>query len=115
LADYWTAKKDFPGIKVSKGVSLLLVNTDNGKKIFELIKNQIEFKSSSIKNALKGQGHLSHSVPMPKMHNNFVKDYEDNMNFSFLTQKYLTPSKKETIKYQIRNIVKTILFYKYWK
>ena len=115
LADYWTAKRDFSGIKMSKGLSLLLVNTDKGKQIIKQIKDEIGYKISLVENALKGQEHLKHPVKMPKKHDDFVKDFKNNMNFDFLSKKYLIPSKKETIKYQIRNVAKTALFYKYWK
>lgn len=115
LADYWTAKRDFPGIKMSKGLSLLLVNTDKGKRIITQIENEIEHKTSLVENALKGQAHLKYPVKMSKKHDDFVKDFENNMDFGSLARKYLIPSKKETIKYQIRNVAKTVLFYKYWK
>jgi coenzyme F420-reducing hydrogenase beta subunit len=115
LADYWTAKRDFPHIKISKGLSLILVNTDKGRKVFEQIKPNIEYKQSSIENALRGQGHLSHPVKMPKRHLRFVEDYSNNTSFDKLTQTILKVSTKEAVKYRLRNFIKLAIFYKYWK
>lgn len=58
LADYWGAKECFPEMDVSKGVSMILVNTSNGENIWNKIKNSCCFESSNIFDAAKHNSNL---------------------------------------------------------
>lgn len=42
IADYWGIDKQFPEFDDDKGVTLVIVNTESGKAIFESIKNKAE-------------------------------------------------------------------------
>lgn len=116
LADYWSVKKFHPGIKTSKGTSMILTNTQKG---LEICKKLLEDKKlvlieDNIENAMKVQCHLSVSVGKPSAHNEFLREYS-RLSWTDLKQKYLKPSLKYELKMRIRNIGKIVTFYKLWK
>lgn len=53
LADFWGIEKLDKSMDQDKGTSLVIVNTEKGKKIFNSIKDNIVYKSFSIDDALK--------------------------------------------------------------
>lgn len=114
LADYWGGKKIHKGLRVANGVSLILCNTDKGKDLLSSVCS-LHLVKDSLDNALKVQGHLSHSVKMPKRHRAFREDCIRGLEFRELKQKYLTPDLKYTIKMRLRNMMKIVLMYKLWK
>lgn len=66
LADYWGVKEYFPQVDTSKGVSLVLLNTEIGIKIWnEIEQNCISFKSN-IKDAAAHNGNLIHKSTEPR-------------------------------------------------
>lgn len=67
LADYWGAKKIFPELDVSKGVSLVLVNTSRGKCVWNQIKASVYFVESCVKDAAKENANLIRQTPMPEI------------------------------------------------
>lgn len=67
LADYWGVEYFFPDFDKSKGVSLILVNSNKGHKIWNKIKNGIEVRESSLIHASIHNFNLLHSTPMPEI------------------------------------------------
>mgnify|MGYP002585967978 CR=1 FL=1 len=67
LADFWGVKEVFPDIETSKGVSLVLVNTIQGESIWNIVKDNCEFRESNIENAAAKNSNLVHQTPMPKI------------------------------------------------
>lgn len=59
LADYWGVKEFFPDIDNSKGVSLCLINTEQGKKVWKVIKGTCEYSASNVQDAAKHNGNLT--------------------------------------------------------
>lgn len=61
---------DFWGLKSNKlrekGISLVLLNTEKGKEIFNAIKDSIEFEERSLSEALEGNQQLNHPFPFSK-------------------------------------------------
>ena len=53
LADFWGVNTFFHDLDISKGVSLVLVNNDKGKKVWDYIKNQLVFRKSCIEDSAK--------------------------------------------------------------
>ena len=53
LADYWGVNEFFPNIDVSKGVSLVLLNTPRAHNIWEMVKQNCEYYVSNIENGAK--------------------------------------------------------------
>lgn len=74
IADYWGIKKAAPEFFDWGGVSLVLVNSESGKKMFDCVKTEINFKETKF--ALSMQPPLQSSFPMPNNREQFWKDYE---------------------------------------
>ena len=43
IGDYWGVRKEFPSIDAQNGVSILLLNTDKAKEMFEKVKSKLAF------------------------------------------------------------------------
>lgn len=67
LADYWGVDKFFPDLERTKGVSLVIVNTQQGRVVWDGIKESIEFRKSNIVDAAKENGNLVHKTIMPEI------------------------------------------------
>lgn len=112
LADYWLVKKYHKGVKTSNGTSLIMCNTSKG---VELIKKcNLTLIEDTLDNALKIQGHLSHSVVKTKRHDSFVKKY-NILSWIEIHKQFLTPSWHFAVKMHTRNFFKVILLYRLWK
>lgn len=99
LADYWGVEKNLPNINAdNKGCNLILANTCKGFKLFEAIKEKLNFSEVSLKSSL--QPNLQHPSDMPVQRDQFEKDYT-RKGFEYVYFKY----GEEGLRYKI-NIVK---------
>lgn len=89
LADYWGVKKFHSFENSREGISLVIVNTDKGKKIWEALKNQTSFYNSKMEYALQTVNtNLYKSSPMPTGRvDSYMRLNDDYESFiqSFLT------------------------------
>ena len=86
IADFWGWEKTDPNInKDDQGVSLILVNTEKGREIFDAVKDRMTVIPAKLENCL--QPNLQHpSVFNPKW-KSFEKDYK-NKGFEYVIKKY---------------------------
>lgn len=61
LADFWGVQDIFPEMDVHNGVSLVLLNSENARKLFSCLHNSINTKQVSINDALGKNGALLHT------------------------------------------------------
>lgn len=113
LGDFWTVKRYHKGTKTSKGISLIMANTQKGEEILSAIP-ELVLIPESLDVAIKSQGHLHHSVKMPTSHQRFMNSYSE-LSWEELRKSYLTPSTSYQQKMRLRNIVKILTLYKLWK
>lgn len=113
LSDFWTVKRYHKGKMTSKGISLIMANTQKGEKILNE-PPELVLISESLDTAIKSQGHLNHSVKKPASHQSFMKNYP-RFSWEELNKHYLTPSTSYKLKMRVRNIVKILSLYKLWK
>lgn len=73
LADYWGVKEFFPQIDVHHGVSLVLVNTETGKRVWELVKEACIYYQSNIADGAKFNGNLVHKSEKPSVRDGIYK------------------------------------------
>ncbi|OJU09405.1 MAG: hypothetical protein BGN88_09750 [Clostridiales bacterium 43-6] len=85
LGDFWGIEKFYPKFDDNKGCSLVIINTEKGKKIFEDIKSSIEYIESSLEECK--QPNLMHSSNKPDNRDDFWKDYYEH-GFKFSISKY---------------------------
>lgn len=99
IADYWGWEKTDPNInKDDKGVSLILVNTEKGREIFDAVKDRMTVIPAELENCM--QPNLQHpSVFNPKW-KNFERDYE-RKGFEYVMKKY----SKESCLDKVRKII----------
>ena len=93
IGDFWGIGTQKPFYHhVPLGVSLLMVNTDLGKGLFEIFKKSIFFEERTLDEAIAGNHNLSKVSVSIGDRNEFYKDFE-NMNKWKLMKKYkLFPS-----------------------
>lgn len=63
IADYWGIDKAIPEFNDNKGVSLVLVNTEKGKRIFELCKEGIIWKSAKLRDSMQNCLRVCYGAP----------------------------------------------------
>lgn len=93
LADYWGVSHFFPELDTTKGVSLTLVNTQQGHFMWNNIKENLEYRISNVKDAAKENKNLVCKTVMPIIRPvcyQIIKNrgYEDVAKHEFRIKKY---------------------------
>lgn len=91
LADYWGCKQFFPKMDTSKGVSLTLLNTDKGLKIWELIKGDLECHLSTVEDGAKENRNLTHVTEMPEIRKTVYERIEKDGYSALATTAFRSP------------------------
>lgn len=73
IGDFWGIEKSHPEFNSSLGVSLLLINTAKGEKLWKNIMHQFDFFESNVDECM--QPVLQYSTPEPTDRIKFWKDY----------------------------------------
>ena len=86
IADYWGWEKTDPNInKDDKGVSLILVNTEKGREIFDAIKDRMTVIPAKLEDCM--QPNLQHPSVFNPEWKKFERDYE-HKGFEYVMKKY---------------------------
>ena len=75
IADFWGIDNAVPGFNDDKGVSLVMVNTEKGEKLFEESKKDIICENSNLEDAM--QNSMRFSYPRPDSYFEFWDNYEE--------------------------------------
>ena len=96
LADYWGWKRTDVNInKDDKGVSLILLNTEKGREIFNVIKDDMIVIPAMLENCL--QPNLQHPSVLHKKWRKFESDYE-RKGFEYVMKKYVEDNWKKKLR-----------------
>lgn len=106
IADYWGIEKAAPDFDDNKGVSLVLVNNDKGKKVFDSIKDRVKWKETRLEDSM--QPPLIAPFPEPRNRKNFWNDFE-NKDFNYIVKKYGGKGIKNKIKNALRRIKRKLI------
>lgn len=98
LADFWGVENILPEMYDNKGTSLVIVNTDKGKKLFQSVKESMEYKEVEIKEAVKYNASYYMSAEKPKDREKYIRNIE-KYQIDKLYKKYVNN----------KNIIKTLL------
>ena len=102
LADFWGWEKTDPDInKDDKGVSLILVNTEKGRKIFDSVKDSMTVVPAKLEDCL--QPNLQHPSIIHPKRMSFERDYQCR-GFEYVMGKYI----KENYTINIQKIVEKL-------
>lgn len=102
LADFWGIEKAIPNFDDDKGVSLVFLNTEKGKYLFNNIKDNIEYKPSKLEDCM--QPNLQHPSVFSTQYDDFWKDYQNN-GFEYVSRKYGNNNLKGKTKHLIKKIL----------
>ncbi|MEG2348495.1 MAG: Coenzyme F420 hydrogenase/dehydrogenase, beta subunit C-terminal domain, partial [Clostridia bacterium] len=111
LGDYWQEINQSGGITNNEGISLMIINSKEGDKIFNKIKKNIVYVPTNLELAKKSNIHLTKSInenpKRDKIYNELGKS-----NFNKIAKKYIYPDNiyiiriKELIPKKIKSLVK---------
>ena len=77
LADFWGIDNQIDNFNDNKGVSLFIINSQKAQKLFELVKNQIEYINVDINKCTKANPNLRRVTPKPDNREDFWKKYHE--------------------------------------
>lgn len=114
LADFWGVENIVPEINDDKGTSLVLINTDKGKRLFESVNSSLDVKSVDRNEALKYNTAAFQSATINPKRSQFFTDFQngdlENKRFLKLMRKYCEDSVYLRAKRIIRSVVSKIKF-----
>lgn len=110
IADFWGWEKTDPNINADdKGVSLILVNTEKGRELFEKIKDRMTVVPAQLEDCL--QPNLCRPSAEHPLRDAFEKDYTER-GFKYVYRKYGDDNlrgKYRRAKRRIKNIIKSLI------
>lgn len=114
LADFWGWEKTDPTINADdKGYSLVLLNTEKGKRLFEAVKNRMNTVPVDVESCI--QPNMVHPTIMDERRDKFQRDYE-RWGFRYVYFMYGEDGfpykfgrKKQKMKQKIKQTIKRLL------
>lgn len=103
IGDFWGIENTFPNFEDEKGVSLVLVNTEKGKEVFDSIKENLIYKISSKDKCM--QHNLQKPTEEPKKSVYFWREYNSG-ELESIIDKYTSVGITLKLKRYIKNILK---------
>lgn len=104
LADFWGWEKTNTEInKDNKGVSLIFCNTEKGKKLFDLIKKDLDYFPALLENCI--QPNLQHPTPISPKAKKFEQEYKEK-GFKYVYFKYGEEGWRYKVKTRTVSLVK---------
>lgn len=109
LADFWGVDKVLPEIDDDRGISLVILNSSKGKKLFEILKEKIVHKKVNFETAIRYNMNMTKSAKMDPNREKFFDKMEE-LEFDKLVKKYTyTPGFFKRVLRKIKKLVKIIL------
>lgn len=94
IADFWGVDDLAPEMYDNKGTSLVIVRTEKGEKVFDIVKHVLTYKEVNYEDSIKYNYAEISSVERPVLRDNFYKDL-DNINFESMIKKYAGKKKQK--------------------
>lgn len=105
LADFWGVEKVCPEMYDNKGTSLLILNSDKGKKLFGLISKSTVNKEVDLNTAISFNSAAIKSVAIPKKREDFFADL-NNIPAKRVFHKYCKPTAKQKMRRLVGGILR---------
>lgn len=103
IADYWGIDEAVPEFNDNKGVSLVFINNDVGKELFDKVENDIIFKKTKIEKCMMRQAYIG-PFPKPSTREKFWNDYR-KYPFKKIAKRYDGNSIKSRIQKISRKVI----------
>lgn len=104
IADFWGIEKAMPDFDNRNGASLILINTEKGEKLFNNIKESVEYRCCKLQDCMQPQ--LKHPIDMAKDRQNFWNEYKQK-GYKHVLKKYTWYGGKKRIKFELKKFVPT--------
>lgn len=88
LADFWGIKHVCEEMYDGKGTSLVMINSEKGKELFDLFEEKVEKKEVDIQKAIEHNICIVESVSKPEDREEFLSDV-DKLEMNELVKKYI--------------------------
>lgn len=98
LADFWGIEYINPKFYSKNGVSLVLVNTEKGKKLWKSLDNCIDSADSTLEQAVKMNKNLSAPSSRPDCRNSIYEGFDGDFEEYVAKKLYVKPDIKRKIK-----------------
>lgn len=103
IGDFWHIEKTIPDFYDAKGNSLFLIHTDRGEKVFDSIKDNLDYRLADTKQCW--QENLEAPTQVSKYRRKFWSDYQRG-GIEFVMKKYGQISLKTKLKNKILKIMR---------
>lgn len=107
LADYWGVQNKHAEFDDDKGISLILVNSEKGKYIFEKISENIEVINTDLDYAISHNPSMIRPVKYNIKRENFFRELNNN-NLEQLIHKYTKVTLLQKIKNKVRYVLSKV-------
>lgn len=111
IADFWGIHRVATEMNDGKGTSLVLIRSEHGEQVFNLIRDKMKWKEVSYEDGVRGNPAEYSSPSRPSQRDTFFEDMA-NLNFNELVSKYAVPTseaKKIELKRKIKHIIAPII------
>lgn len=102
IGDFWHIEETIPDFYDPNGNSLFLIHTDKGKKLFNQIKGDLEYRASDTEHCW--QKNLEAPTERSTQREKFWKDYQKK-GVNFIMKKYGTTPFKTKVKHKIVKLI----------
>ena len=108
LADFWGINKVNKLIDDNKGISLMIVNSKKGNKLFELIKNKCEYKEVNLNEAITFNSSYNKASKINKNRKKYFDKLDENGFFGNY-EEFVKKPIKERIVITLKKIIKKLM------
>lgn len=109
IGDFWGIEKTMPELDDDKGISLCIVNTLKGKRLFKLVSNKLDYRKSSKQDCV--QPNLISPTYIPSKRKQFWEEYCEK-GFIFILKKYSEYGIKNRVLRKSKRFIKKIIKHK---
>jgi len=110
IGDYWGIEHIVPFFSDDKGVSLIMLNTIKGVKMFDLLSDRIESVKTTYEDALHGNPSIANSVEMPEMRSVFFEKINETSSIHKYFASFVEIPNHHSLKSILISILKKISY-----
>ena len=97
LGDFHSVNQENSGHPTDNGTSMVLINTEKGRALFDRIENRVVFEEKTVELAKKGNPQLSHPAKAHEKHQAYVEGCKNGESCEVLKKIMKNEKKKYTL------------------